>query len=193
MALRNVVTDGDPILQKKCRAVEKFDDRLGQLLDDMAETMIEHNGLGLAAPQVGVMRRIFVALEDLPLPDGEEQMDDEGEEEPWIVHEFINPEIIEEEGEQYGYEGCLSFPGEFGAVRRPSHVVIRAQNRKGETFTMEGEGIMARCFCHENNHLDGITIGELADYFYDPDVPHELDETLTGKNTAGESEGGEQA
>ncbi|MDL2253211.1 peptide deformylase [Ruminococcaceae bacterium OttesenSCG-928-I18] len=188
MALRNILLDGDPILQKKCRPVEKFDDRLAQLIDDMAETMIEGNGLGLAAPQVGVMRRVFVALEEPPQKKAGARAEEEDgqDQDDWVVHEFVNPEIIERDGEQYGYEGCLSFPGEFGAVKRPDKVVVRAQDRHGNTFTMEGQGLMARCFCHETDHLDGVTFDTLADYFYDPDVPHELDATLGGREEAEE-------
>ena len=188
MALRTIITNGDPGLKKTGKPVTKFDDRLGQLLDDMAETMLDANGLGLAAPQIGVLRRIFVALEELPLPAGEEDAPEADEEENWAVREFINPEIVEADGEQYGYEGCLSFPGEYGAVKRPNRVVIRAQDRFGNFFTMEGEGLMARCFCHETDHLNGVTFDTLADYFYDPDEPHELDGTLMGED---EEEDGE--
>ncbi len=170
MALRNIIQEGDAGLKKPCKSVTKFDDRLAQLLDDMAETMHEADGLGLAAPQVGVLRSVFIALED---PQKLVQADDEEVE--LVVREFINPEIIEEEGVQYAYEGCLSFPGLFGAVRRPKRVVVRAQDRYGNTFTMEGEDLMARCFCHETDHLKGVTFDTLADHFYDPDDPHELD------------------
>lgn len=173
MALRNVVQDGDPILKKVCRPVTGFDERLAQLLDDMGETLIEANGLGLAGPQVGVMRRVFVALDEGDIPD------DITEEELLAmkpdIKEFINPEIIGEEGEDRAYEGCLSFPGKYGAIKRPAKVKVRAFDREGKPFEVEAEGYYARCICHETNHLDGITIDDLAEYFYDPEVPHDLD------------------
>ncbi len=184
MAIRNIIQNGDNGLKKVSKPVTKFDARLAQLLDDLADTLVEANGLGLAAPQVGVLRRVFVALDEPPVHaeaeeegEGCEDGEDE-EEEEIIVREFVNPEIIQMEGEQYGYEGCLSFPGEYGAVKRPNRVVIRAQNRHGETFTMEGEGLMARCFCHETNHLDGVTFDTLADFFFDPENPRDLDAEL---------------
>lgn len=144
MALRNIVTKEDKILYKVCKPVTKFDPRLHQLLDDMAETLEKANGVGLAAPQVGIMRRAVIVLETNV---------DEGEEE--IVLELINPEIIESSGEQVGAEGCLSVPGEYGIVRRPETVRVRAQNRDAEWFEYEGEGLTARCICHELDHLDG--------------------------------------
>ncbi len=144
MALRNIVTKEDKILYKKCRPVVKFNDRLHILLDDMAETLYKANGVGLAAPQVGILRRAVLVIETNV---------DEGEEE--FVIELINPEIIEASGEQVGAEGCLSVPGEYGIVRRPDVVKVRAQDRNGEWFEYEGEGLTARCFCHEIEHLDG--------------------------------------
>lgn len=179
MALRNIREEGDPILKKVCRPVTKFDDRLAQLLDDMGETMLEANGMGLAGPQVGVMRRVFVALDEKTLPDKDMTAEElEKHETKWI--EFINPEILEKEGEIRGYEGCLSFPGQYAAIARPQKVKVRAFDRNGEPFEMEVEAMMARCVCHETNHLDGITIDELAEYFYDPEQPHDLDDTLYG-------------
>lgn len=185
MALRNIVQDGDPILKKKCRPVTKFDDRLATLLDDMQETMMDADGLGLAGPQVGIMRRVFVAVDDKTLPaktieDEEGGTEAETEETEPVFMEFINPEIISQEGEVLGYEGCLSFPGQFGAIARPQKCTVRAQDRQGNTFEYEAEGMMARCICHETNHLDGITIPDLAEYFFDPDEPHDLDYTLGG-------------
>lgn len=172
MALRNIVQDGDPILKKVCRPVTKFDDRLGQLLDDMKETMWHANGLGLAGPQVGVMRRVFVCLDDRDLPeDGEIP---EGWEPKFL--EFVNPQILEQEGEVTLYEGCLSFPGHNGAITRPQKVKARAQDRQGNVFTIEAEDMLARCICHENNHLDGITIMDLAQSFYEDDYPEGEDE-----------------
>lgn len=140
MALRKIVKDGDPVLLKECRKVEKFDKKLHQLLDDMLETLNEANGVGLAAPQVGILRMVCI-VDTLP---------EEG------VIELINPEIIKAEGEQNGAEGCLSFPGEYGLVKRPMQVTVKAQDRNGEWFEKSGEGLTARCFCHEIDHLHGI-------------------------------------
>ena len=178
MALRMIVRDGDPILKKVCRPVTKFDKKLAQLLDDMGETMQENDGLGLAGPQVGMMRRVFVALDESGMPGA----DDAEALENWqpVVREFVNPEIIASEGEVRGYEGCLSFPGRFGAITRPQKVRVRAQDREGNFFEVEAEGMMARCLCHETSHLDGVTIKDLAEYFYDPEVPHDLDASLGG-------------
>ena len=145
MALRNILTKEDPTLYKKCRPVTDFNARLHQLLDDMGETLMDADGVGLAAPQVGVLRRAVVVLET-NVPEGEE---------PYII-ELINPEIISTSGEQNGAEGCLSVPGEYGLVKRPMDVTVRAQNRFGETFSVSGTGLTARCFCHELDHLDGV-------------------------------------
>ena len=144
MALRNIVTKEDKILYKVCRPVVKFNDRLHQLLDDMADSLAKANGVGLAAPQVGVLRRAVLVLET-----------NVGEDEEEFVIELINPEILETSGEQIGGEGCLSVPGEYGVVRRPSYVKVKAQDRFGEWFEYEGEGLTARCICHELEHLDG--------------------------------------
>lgn len=144
MALRNIVTKEEKILYKVCRPVVKFNDRLHQLLDDMADTLEKANGVGLAAPQVGVLRRAVLVLET-----------NVGEDEEEFVIELINPEILETSGEQIGAEGCLSVPGEYGVVRRPSYVKVKAQDRFGEWFEYEGEGLTARCICHELEHLDG--------------------------------------
>ena len=158
MAIRNIVKDGDEILTKVCRPVEKFDEKLGVLLDDMIETMKSADGVGLAAPQVGIRRRVVV----IDVGSGPIEM--------------VNPEIVEQSGEQECVEGCLSFPGHNGAIERPRKVKIRAQDRHGETFEMEAEEMLARCFCHETNHLDGITIMDLADHFYEDDYPDEAEE-----------------
>jgi peptide deformylase len=152
MARRNILTAGEPSLNKKCRPVTNFDGRLHQLLDDMAETLASENGVGLAAPQVGVLRRVVLVLET-NVPDEQEE----------YVIELINPEIIESSGEQYGAEGCLSVPGEFGLVKRPYKVKVRAQDRYGEWFEVEGEGLTGRCFCHELDHLEGILFTEKCD------------------------------
>lgn len=164
MALRNIVQEGDPILKKVCRPVTSFDGRLAALLDDMRETLLEAGGLGLAGPQVGVMRRLFVCLDERDLP--EEGEPPEGYEPTFL--EFVNPEILwQSEEEVTIYEGCLSFPGHNGAISRPKKVRARAQNRQGEWFEIEAEDMLARCICHESNHLDGITIMDLAEYFYE--------------------------
>lgn len=145
MALRNILTQEQPLLYKKCRPVTDFNDRLHVLLDDMAETLDKANGVGLAAPQVGVLRRAVLVLET-NVPEGEEER----------LIELINPEILETSGEQEGAEGCLSVPGEYGVVKRPMNVKVRAQDRYGNWFEVEGTGLTARCFCHEIDHLDGI-------------------------------------
>lgn len=145
MALRKILTAEEPQLYKKSREVTKFDERLHQLLDDMTETLAESGGVGLAAPQVGVLRRAVIVLET--------NVDDD-EYEYFI--ELVNPEIVETSGEQTGAEGCLSVPNEYGVVKRPEYVRVRAQDRDGEFFEVEGEGLTARCFCHEVDHLEGI-------------------------------------
>ena len=145
MALRNILTKEEPNLYKTCRHVTVFNARLHQLLDDMAETLEKANGVGLAAPQVGVLRRAVLVVET-NVPEDEDE----------YVIELINPEILETEGEQEGPEGCLSVPGEYGIVKRPMKVKIRAQDRYGDWFEVEGEGLTARCFCHEIDHLNGI-------------------------------------
>lgn len=167
MALRTIVQDGDPILKKVCRPVTNFDDRLATLLDDMQETLLDSDGLGLAGPQVGIMRRLFVCLDERDLPEDGELPEDY---EPKFL-EFINPEILwRSEEEVMLYEGCLSFPGHNGAIRRPRKVKARAQDRHGNWFEIEAEEMLARCICHESNHLDGITIMDLAEYFYEDQV-----------------------
>ena len=158
----------DPILKKVCRPVTKFDDRLGTLLDDMKETLLAANGLGLAGPQVGMMRRLFICLDDRDLP---EEVPANYE---YKFIEFINPEILELSDEQVElYEGCLSFPGHNGAIKRSKHVKVKAQDRHGEWFELEADDMLARCIQHENNHLDGITIMDLAEHFYEDDYPEE--------------------
>lgn len=145
MALRNILTKEEPLLYKKCRPVTAFNERLHQLLDDMADTLKQANGVGLAAPQVGVLRRVVLVIET-NVPEGEAE----------YIIELINPEIIESSGVQNGAEGCLSVPGEYGLVERPMYVKVRAQDRNGEWFEVEGTGLTARCFCHELDHLDGV-------------------------------------
>ena len=150
MALRNIVTVGDNVLNKPCRPVTKFDKRLHTLLDDMADTLEQAHGAGLAAPQVGVLRRVVLV--------------DVGAEEPDII-ELVNPELVETDGEQCGPEGCLSVPGKYGLVRRPNYAKVRAQDRNGDWYEYEGEELIARCFCHELDHLDGILYTEKMDRF----------------------------
>lgn len=142
MAIRNIVKEGDPILTKVCRPVTNFDDKLAVLLDDMHETMINGDGIGLAAPQVGILRRIFV----IDIGEG--------------IIEAVNPKIIKTRGRQEGSEGCLSCPGEYGITERPMYVTMVAQNRYGDQFTLNAEGLLAKAICHENDHLDGILFKE---------------------------------
>ena len=144
MALRKILTEGNPTLNKVCRPVTVFDDRIATLIDDMKETVIHANGVGRAAPQVGVLRRVVVV--------------DLGDE----IVELVNPRILEQEGEQDGLEGCLSVPDRFGLVKRPERVKVEAQDRHGDWFEYEGEGLIARCFCHELEHLDGHLYTERA-------------------------------
>ena len=152
MALRNVLTEENKTLYKTSRPVVKFDERLHTLLDDMTETLVHANGVGLAAPQVGVLRRAVIVLET-NVPEGEE---------PYFI-ELLNPEIVSAEGEQCGSEGCLSIPDQYGLVKRPQKVRVRAQDRNGNWFEAEGEGLTARCFCHEIDHLNGILFTSLAE------------------------------
>ena len=147
MALRTIRTLGDPVLEKICRPVEKMTFRLKILVEDMLETMYDANGVGLAAPQVGVLRRIVV------IDVGEENEDGQIVPHPYV---FINPEILEVEGEQTGDEGCLSYPGKFGIVTRPQKVKVRAYDINMEPFELVGEDLLARAICHECDHLDGI-------------------------------------
>ncbi len=155
MALRNILKEGDETLEKHCRPVTSFDRRLHDLLDDMAETMNDADGVGLAAPQVGVLRRAVVVLET--------NVDEEAGEEPYVI-ELVNPEVIEATGEQEGPEGCLSVPGVYGWVKRPEHVRVRAQDRNGEFFEIEGDGLTARAFCHEIAHLEGQLFLDVMDH-----------------------------
>ena len=158
MALRTILTDQDPALHKVCRPVTSFDGRLHDLLDDLRETLAHANGAGLAAPQVGILRRVVVVV------DSNEEM-----------LELVNPELIAQEGEQEGFEGCLSVPGRWGIVKRPMKARVRAQDRNGNFFEVEGEEIVARCFCHEIEHLDGHLFTERADRLY---TNEELEELL---------------
>ena len=147
MALRKIVLQGDECLTKVCRPVTNFDDRLHTLLDDMTDTLLDSSGVGLAAPQVGILRRVCVVQNE----------NDE-------IIELINPEIIYTEGEQTGLEGCLSVPGKYGVVTRPEVVRVRAQDRDGSFFEVEDTDLTARCFCHEIEHLDGHLFVEHTDH-----------------------------
>ena len=147
MGLRKILTDKDPALHKVCKSVTAFDAKLHKLLDDMAETMQEANGVGLAAPQVGILRRVVVV--------------DLGDE----ILELVNPSLVETDGEQVGAEGCLSVPGKYGLVKRPYIAKVKAQDRFGDWFEVEGEELIARCFCHELDHLDGIVYTEVMDRY----------------------------
>ena len=151
MALRNIVKEGDDILNKKCRPVQKFDKTLAILLEDMAETMRNANGVGLAAPQVGILRRVVV----IDIGEG--------------LIELVNPKIIAFSGEQEGSEGCLSFPGQWGIVKRPNYVKVKAQDRNGEEFTIEGKELLARAFCHELDHLDGVVFKSVCERMLRPE------------------------
>ena len=147
MGLRKILTDKEPALHKVCKPVETFDRRLHKLLDDMADTLAEANGVGLAAPQVGILRRVVLV--------------DTGEE----ILELINPELLETDGEQVGAEGCLSVPGKYGLVKRPYYAKVRAQDRNGDWYEVEGEELIARCFCHELDHLDGIVYTQVMERY----------------------------
>ena len=158
MGLRKIMTLKEPCLHKVCRPVEKFDGKLHRLLDDMKETLAEANGVGLAAPQVGILRRVVVV--------------DTGEE----MLELVNPELLETSGEQVGSEGCLSVPGKYGIVKRPNYAKVRAYDRDGNEFEVEGEELMARCFCHELDHLDGIVYTEIMERYLTEEEMGELSE-----------------
>ena len=147
MGLRKILTDKDPALHKVCKPVTSFDAKLHKLLDDMGETMQDANGVGLAAPQVGILRRVVTV--------------DLGDE----ILELVNPTLVETDGEQEGPEGCLSVPGKYGLVKRPFYAKVKAQDRFGEWFEVEGEELIARCFCHELDHLDGIVYTEVMDRY----------------------------
>ena len=147
MGLRKILTDKEPALHKVCKPVTSFDRKLHKLLDDMQETLAEAQGVGLAAPQVGILRRVVIV--------------DTGEE----ILELVNPTLIETDGEQEGPEGCLSVPGRYGLVKRPYYAKVRAQDRYGDWFEAEGEELIGRCFCHELDHLDGILYTQVMERF----------------------------
>ena len=147
MGLRKILTDKDPALHKVCKPMVNFDNRLFRLLEDMRETLIDSGGVGLAAPQVGILRRVVLV--------------DTGDE----ILELINPTIIETDGEQEGPEGCLSVPGKYGLVKRPYYAKVRAQDRHGNWIEAEGEELIARCFCHELDHLEGVIYTQVMERF----------------------------
>jgi len=147
MGLRKILTDKEPALHKVCKPVVNFDGRLHKLLDDMKETLIESGGVGLAAPQVGILRRVVLV--------------DNGKQ----ILELVNPTLVETDGEQEGPEGCLSVPGKYGWVKRPYYAKVRAQDRHGNWYEADGEELTARCFCHELDHLDGIIYTQVMDRF----------------------------
>ncbi|MGM9522082.1 MAG: peptide deformylase [Oscillospiraceae bacterium] len=170
MAKRIIREEGDSILLKKCRPVTEFNSRLHTLLDDMRETLIAANGVGLAAPQVGVLRRAVLVMDT-----SKEELSPEEQ-----IIELINPEIIESDGEQTGPEGCLSIPGLYGLVTRPDHVKVRAQDRFGNVFEAEGTALTARAFCHELDHLDGHLYTERAERILSEE---ELDEMMAEESS----------
>lgn len=154
MAIRNIVKEGDPVLNKKCRPVEKFDAKLAQLIDDMIDTLKKSGGVGLAAPQVGILRRVFIM-----------DLEEDGE-----IIEAVNPEIVKTSGQVRDVEGCLSVPNQWGYVTRPKTVVLRAYNRNGEQYEIKLKDLGARCACHENDHLDGHLFLEKVEEFVRPET-----------------------
>ena len=156
MGIRKILTVAEPALHKVCKPVVDFDAKLHKLLDDMHETLLDSGGVGLAAPQVGILRRVVLV--------------DNGEK----VLELINPTIIATDGQQEGPEGCLSVPGKYGLVKRPYYAKVRAQDRNGNWFETDGEELTARCFCHELDHLDGIVYTEKMERFLTDEELEEL-------------------
>ncbi|MBR6716909.1 MAG: peptide deformylase [Oscillospiraceae bacterium] len=154
MAIRNIVKEGDPVLNKKCRPVEKFDAKLAQLIDDMIDTLKKSGGVGLAAPQVGILRRVFIM-----------DLEEDGE-----IIEAVNPEIVKTSGQVRDVEGCLSVPNQWGYVTRPKTVVLRAYDRNGEQYEIKLKDLGARCACHENDHLDGHLFLEKVEEFVRPEA-----------------------
>ncbi len=155
MAILNIVKEGEPVLRKVSKPVENITERTITLLDDMRDTLIKSGGVGLAAPQVGILRRIFIIDDD---PDGVHN-----------IVEFINPKIVKTEGHQEEAEGCLSIPGKYGITSRPMTVTVEATDRYGKTFTYTGTELFGRCLCHEYDHLDGVLYIDNALEMLDPD------------------------
>ena len=172
MAKRNILKGNDPALRKKSRAVADFNKRLHILLDDMRETLLEANGLGLAAPQVGVLRRVILVV------DPENDSGDAGDQ----IIELVNPEIIAKSGEQTGSEGCLSIPGVYGIVTRPALVRIKAQDRQGNEIELWSKDLLARAICHEIDHLNGVVFTTLTDRFL---TEEELEALAAEKESGG--------
>lgn len=168
MALRNIVKEGDPILRKVCRPVPAVNDHIRMILDDMVETMRDADGVGLAGPQVGILRRMFVV--EIP------EFDEEGNLVSSTLYELVNPEILETRGEIADEEGCLSIPGKNGTVVRPEYVKIKGLDRNGNEVVYEGEGLTAKAFCHEYDHLDGILYIDKATNIYSYEVKPEEEE-----------------
>ena len=159
MALRRILNHREPALHMTCKPVVKFDARLHRLLDDMHDTLAESGGVGLAAPQVGILRRVVLV--------------DNGQQ----VLELVNPTLVETDGEQEGPEGCLSVPGKYGLVKRPYYAKVRAQDRNGNWFEADGEELTARCFCHELDHLDGILYTQVMErYLTDEELQYDEEE-----------------
>ena len=159
MGLRKILTDKEPALHKVCKPVVNFDARLHKLLDDMRDTLEDSGGVGLAAPQIGILRRVVLV--------------DNGEE----ILELVNPTMVETDGEQVGAEGCLSVPGKYGLVKRPYYAKVRAQDRNGNWYEADGEELTARCFCHELDHLDGIIYTEVMErYLTDEELCYDEEE-----------------
>jgi len=173
MAKRYILQNGDPALKKKSRAVTDFNKRLHELIDDMRETLIEANGLGLAAPQIGVLRRVVLVVDTTIESESHEEM----------IIELVNPEIIAKSGEQTGSEGCLSVPGVFGIVKRPQIVKVRAQDRFGNDIELWGKELTARAMCHEVDHLNGVMFTSLTDHIL---TEEELEQLAAEKEAAGE-------
>ncbi len=167
MALRQIRTEGDEVLTKKCREVKEMTPRLRELVDDMLETMYSAEGVGLAAPQVGILRRIVV----IDIGEG-----------PIVL---VNPVMTEKDGEQSGPEGCLSVPGKAGEVKRPNHVIVKGLDRDMNPVTVEGEGFLARALCHELDHLDGVMYTSLVEgSLYDTtEEDYEEEETEEGESS----------
>ncbi len=180
MALRNILHDGDTTLTKQSRPVTEFNQRLHQLLDDLAETVEDANGLGLAAPQVGVLRRVAVVLDEFETEDGEIEYE---------IIEMVNPKIVECGGEVTRFEGCLSFPGLHGEIKRSEWVLLQAQDRLGNEFTLEANGMLARAVQHELDHLDGVTIRNNAPALYtEAQIDDMVDKARSeGKDIEGEN------
>jgi len=191
MATRNILKDGEKGLTKKSRVVKDFNNRLHILLDDMRETLIEADGLGLAAPQVGVLRRVALIVDTGIGADEAKDADMEKSEEERLellnrqIIELVNPEIIKQEGEQSGSEGCLSVPGIYGLVTRPETVIFKAQDRYGKSFEMEANELTARAVCHEIDHLEGVVFTSLVERFL---TEEELAEMAAQKRAQGEEE-----